>query len=82
MQKQFYILPGSDIAGIKKDLWRDMSDKLKYWRSELKHQLKIGADDNPDTVKARAEEFLKKYKQDDVDILLDKWCDKKNKVSQ
>ena len=42
MQKKFYILPGSDIAGIKKDLWRDMGEKLKYWRAELKHPLKIG----------------------------------------
>jgi hypothetical protein len=82
MQKQFYILPSSNIAEIKKDLWRDMGEKLKYWRSELKHPLKIGADDTPDTVKVRAGEFLKKYKQDDVEILLEKWCDKKNKVGQ
>jgi hypothetical protein len=80
MQKQFYILPGSNIDEIKKDLWRDMGEKLKYWRSELKHPLKIGANDTPDTVKARAGEFLNKYKQDDVQILLDRWCEKKNKV--
>ena len=61
-----------------------MGEKLKYWRSELKHPLKIGADDTPDTVKARARArgFLQKYKQDDVEILLEKWCDKKNKVGQ
>ena len=82
MHKQIYILPSSNIAEIKKDLWRDMGEKLKYWRSKLKHPLKIGADDTPDTVKARAGEFLKKYKQDDVEILLEKWCDKKNKVGQ
>jgi hypothetical protein len=61
MQKKFYILPGSNIAKIKKDLWRDMGEKLKYWIAELKHPLKIGADDTLDTVKARAEEILKKY---------------------
>ena len=82
MQKQFYILPSSNIVEIKKDLWRDMGEKLKYWRFELKHPLKIGADDTPDTVKARAREFLQKYKYDDADILLEKWCDKKNKVGQ
>jgi hypothetical protein len=59
-----------------------MGEKLKYWRSELKHPLKIGADDTPNTVKARAEEFLKKYEQADVDILLKKWYDKKYKVGQ
>jgi hypothetical protein len=46
----------------------------------MKHPLKIGANDTPDTVKARAGEFLSKYKQDDVQILLDRWCEKKNKV--
>ena len=82
MQKQFYILPSSNIAEIKKDLWRDMGEKLKYLRFELKHPLNIGADDTPDTVKARAGGILQKYKEDDVDILLEKWCDKKNKVGQ
>jgi hypothetical protein len=46
----------------------------------MKHPLKIGANDTPDIVKARAGEFLSKYKQDDVQILLDRWCEKKNKV--
>jgi hypothetical protein len=48
MQKQFYIVPGSDIAKIKKDLWRDMGEKLKYWRAELKKPLAIRADDTPE----------------------------------
>ena len=81
MQIKFYILPNSNIVEIKKDLWKDMGEKLKYWRHQLKHSLKIGADDTPNIVKARAGEILKKYDQADVDILLDKWCDKKNKVS-
>ena len=60
MQKQFYILSSSNIAEIKKDLWRDMCEKLKYLRSELKHPLKIGADDTPDTVKAPSQNNGKK----------------------
>jgi hypothetical protein len=82
MQKQFYIVPGSDIAKIKKDLWRDMGEKLKYWRAELKHPLAIRADDTPESVKARASTILERYDQADVDILLQKWCEKKNQVSQ
>jgi hypothetical protein len=82
MQKQFYIVPGSDIAKIKKDLWRDMGEKLKYWRTELKHPLAIRADDTPESVKARASTILERYNQADVDILLQKWCEKKNQVSQ
>jgi hypothetical protein len=53
MKKQFYILPSSNIAKIKKDLWRDMGEKLKYWRFELKYPLKIGVDDTPNIMKAR-----------------------------
>jgi hypothetical protein len=80
MQMNFYILPSSNIAKIK-DLWRDMGEKLKFWKHKLKHPLKIGADDTHDTLKARVGAILQKYDQADVDILLEKWCDKKNQVS-
>jgi hypothetical protein len=78
MQKHFHILPGSNIAKIKKDLWRDMGEKLKLWRHELKKPLAIQADDTPDSVKARAGVTIQKYDPVDVDILLAKWCEKKN----
>jgi hypothetical protein len=42
----------------------------------------IRADDTPDLVKARAETIIQKYEQVDVDILLEKWCEKKNQVGQ
>jgi hypothetical protein len=60
---------GSNIAAIKKDLWRDMGEKIKYWRHELKKPLAIGADDIPDSVKVRAATIIEKYEQVDVDIL-------------
>jgi hypothetical protein len=73
-------LPGSNIADIK-DLWRDMGEKLKLWRHELKKSFAIRADDIPDSVKARAGITIQKYNPVDVDILLAKWCEKKNQVS-
>jgi hypothetical protein len=82
MQKEFYILPGASIAEIKKDLWRDMGEKLKYWRHELKKPLAIRADDTPASVKVRGASVIKKFDQVDVDILLEKWCEKKNQVRQ
>ena len=75
MQKNFHILPGSNIAEIKKDLWRDMGEKLKYWRHEMKKPLAIRANDTLDAIKARASTIIEKYKQVDVDILLQKWLD-------
>jgi hypothetical protein len=78
MQKHFHIFLGSNIAKIKKDLWRDMGEKLKLWRHELKKPLAIQADDTPDLVKARAGVTIQKYDPVDVDILLAKWCEKKN----
>jgi hypothetical protein len=82
MQKHFYIVPSSDIAKIKKDLWKDMGEKLKYWRAEFKKPLVIRANDTPDSVKARVPTIIKGYEQVDVDILLQKWCEKKNQVGQ
>ena len=82
MQKNFHILPDSNIAEIKKDLWQDMGEKLKYWWHELKKPLTIRADDTPDSVKARAGGTIQKYDPVDVEILLEKWFEKKNQVSQ
>jgi hypothetical protein len=82
MQKHFYIVIGSDIAKIKKDLWWDMGEKLKYWHTKLKEPLAIRADDTPDSVKARALTIIEKYEQVDVDMLLQKWCEEKNQVGQ
>ena len=82
MQKNFHILLGSNIAEIKKDLWWDMGEKLKYWRHEMNKPLSIRADDTPDTVKARAPSIIEQYDQVDVDILLQKWCEKKNQVGE
>ena len=82
MQKHFYILPGSDIAEIKKNLKRDMGEKLKLWKHKLKHKLHIQAGDTPATVRARAGQILEKYNPEDVEKLLAKWCDKKQQVSQ
>jgi hypothetical protein len=70
MQKHIYIVLGLDMAKIKKALWRDMGEKLKYWCAELKKPLAIRADNTPDLVKARASTILKGYEQVDVDILL------------
>jgi uncharacterized protein YmfQ (DUF2313 family) len=57
-----------------------MGEKLKYWRHELKLPLKIRADDTLDTVKARAGAILQKYDPTNVNILLKKWCGKKNQI--
>jgi hypothetical protein len=80
MQKHFHILLGLNITDIKKDLWRDMGEKLTLWRHELKKPLAIQADETPNLVMARARVTLYKYNPMDVDILLAKWYEKKNQV--
>ena len=59
-----------------------MGKKLKLWRYELKKPVVIQANDTPNSLKARAEKILQKYDPVDVDILLARWCDKKNQVGQ
>ena len=82
MQMHFYILPGSDIKEIKKDAFRDMGEKLKLWKHKLKKKLEIQSGDTPDTIRARAGCILQKYDPEDVDKLLNIWCDVGNQVSQ
>jgi hypothetical protein len=70
-----YILLSSDIAAIKKDAFRDMGEKLKLWKHKLKYKLKIQSCDTPTTVRARAGYILQKYDPEDMDKLLNIWCD-------
>jgi hypothetical protein len=75
---QFDILLGSNIAAIKKDAFRDMGEKLKLW----KYKLKIQSGNSPAIVRARARHIIQKYNPEDVDKLLDIWCDVDNQIGQ
>jgi hypothetical protein len=81
VQVDFYILPTYDLASVKRDAFRDMGEKLKSWRHKLKKQLNIQSDDTPETIRARVGEAnLSKYDPQDLEALLDKWCDRANQV--
>ncbi|XP_059436912.1 uncharacterized protein LOC132170001 [Corylus avellana] len=56
-----------------------MGVKLKSWRHSVKDTLKIQPGDTPNIVKARmGQDAVSQYNADDLDVLLDKWCDPKN----
>jgi hypothetical protein len=70
-----------EYGGHKKDVFRDMGTKLKIWRHSLKSKLDIQDDDTPKTIKVRIGQiFLDCYDSLDLEVLLDKWCEKKNRV--
>ncbi|XP_059436829.1 uncharacterized protein LOC132169901 [Corylus avellana] len=75
LMRYFYIMPGSDITAIKKDAFRDMGEKQKLLRHNLRKKLRIQSDDTPGTVSARMAQTISKYNPADVEILLGKWCD-------
>jgi hypothetical protein len=69
------------MVAIKKDAYRDIGSKLKSWRHSLKKPLNIQEDDTPETVRVRMGLiFLESYDPLDLEVLLVKWCEKKNKV--
>ena len=55
MQKHFYIPPKYDMVAIKRDAFKDMASKHKYWKYEFKAGLQIQRGDTPATVKARVD---------------------------
>jgi hypothetical protein len=59
-----------------------MGEKLKLWRHELKKPFAIRVNDTSNSGKARVRVTIQKYDQVDEDILLAKWCEKKNQVGQ
>ena len=72
---------GLDMKEIK-DMFKDMGEKLKSWKRKLKHSLNIQHNDTPATVRAKAGDILQKYNPEDVNKLLDIWCDVDNQVRQ
>ena len=70
------------MAAIKKDVFLDMGSKFRDWRHSVKKPLKIKDDDTPKTVRARmTPDFIGPHNPLDIDVLLEKWCIKKNKVN-
>jgi hypothetical protein len=70
----FCILLSSNIVAIKKDTFRHMGEKLKLWKHKLKYKLKIQSCDTLATVRARVGYILQKYDPEDMDKLLNIWC--------
>jgi hypothetical protein len=67
-----------EYGGHKKDVFRDMGLKLKIWRHSLKNKLNIQDDDTLETVRTRMSQiFLDRYDPLDMEVLLDKWCEKR-----
>jgi hypothetical protein len=59
-----------------------MGVKLKNWRHNTKVKLGIQQGDTPETVRARVgARRLPNYRPEDVDALLNKWCDEEYQVS-
>jgi hypothetical protein len=59
-----------------------MGVKLKNWRHNTKVKLGIQRGDTPKTVRARVGvRRLSNYRLEDVDALLNKWCDEEYQVS-
>ncbi|XP_059448234.1 uncharacterized protein LOC132179516 [Corylus avellana] len=79
LMKHFYVPPESNIMAVKRNAFKDMGSKLKTWRHELKQELNIKPGDTPEIVRARVrDQRISKYDRMDIEIMLNKWCDKKN----
>jgi hypothetical protein len=78
----FYIPPSYDLQKVKRDTFRDMDVKLKNWRHNTKVKLGIQRGDTLETVRTRVgARRLSNYRPEDVDALLNKWCDEEYQVS-
>jgi hypothetical protein len=76
----FYIPPGLDMVAIKEDAFWNIRSKLKSWRHSSKRPLDI-QDDTSNMVRVKMGQlFLERYDPLDLEVLLAKWCEKKNKV--
>jgi hypothetical protein len=78
----FYIPPSYDLQNIKRGAFRNMGVKLKNWRHSIKDKLGIQRGDTPEMVRSRVgARRLSNYHPEDLDALLNKWCDEEYQVS-
>jgi len=72
----FYIPPSHDLQKVKWDAFQDMGIKLKNWRHSTKVKLGIQQGNTLEMVRARVgARRLFDYHPEDLDALLNKWCD-------
>jgi len=60
---------------VKKEVLKDVSQKIRTWRAKLKRICKIQPGDMPDVVRERIKNVdLSEYNAGDVSELVERWC--------
>jgi hypothetical protein len=81
VQVEYFIPPTVNQAEVKKEVLKNVSQKVQTWRCKLKKLLKIRHGNTPDIVRERiGEHALEDYDAEDVRVLIVRWCDEQDHV--
>lgn len=81
MQTEYFIPPTVNQAEVKREVFKDVSQKVRTWRCDFKSLLKIQRGDRPEVVRERVgEKALEGYDAEDVTELIARWCEEADQV--
>jgi len=73
--------PRFNTEEIKKEDFKDLSQKLRSWRAKLKKKLNVQPGETPEEVQASVgDQAFMEYDPKDMRVLLDRWCDERFQV--
>jgi len=75
VQTEYFIPPTINQAEVKREVLKDVSQKVRTWRCDFKKLLNIQRGDRPEVVRERVgEKALEGYDAEDVTELIARWC--------
>jgi hypothetical protein len=76
VQTEYYIPPRFDANEVKKEVFKDISQKMRTWRYQQKKKLEIQLGETPEMVRTRVgDTTFTGWDPEDMAELLAKWCD-------
>jgi len=76
VQTEYYIPPRFDANKVKKEVFKDISQKIRTWRCQQKKKLEIQPGKTPEMVRTRVGDMtFMGWDPEDMAELLARWCD-------
>jgi hypothetical protein len=81
VQTEYFIPPTINQVEVKREVLKDVSQKVRTWRCKFKKLLNIQQGDRPEVVRERVgEKALEGYDAEDVRVLIARWCEEQDQV--
>jgi hypothetical protein len=76
VQTEYYIPPRFDPNEVKREVFKDISQKMGTWRCQQNKKLEIQPGETPEMVRTKVGDMtFTGWDPEDMAVLLARWCD-------